>query len=628
MRPVPSLLLLTIAVSTRSCEGFVPSSVVKRHPGLKRPRIRSIDFGGVLERRGPRARIDPLHAMSDSSSFLVRIVFLRALAFVYVVAMTVALKQNKGLMGDNGITPVRNTLYQAEVRGREKRLRRLEWRRSGAASGVPKSRPTSVWDVIARTKAYRWATEAIDRSERLTKLREIWWDRSGRIGRPMTTVLWLCKDRLHLNRWLDGIAMCGLALGSMVFVLGAANVPVLAVMWLLQRSLCTVGSPWYAYGWENQLSELIFHACFLVPILSLSAYSAVPVHPLVQWSIKWHLFRVMMGAGLIKIRSSDPKWKDLTAMKYFYETQPIPNPVTRYLHWAPMWWHKGEVLINHFVELVVPLLLIIPLLPRGLRIAGGLVQISFQMILILSGNLSFLNWLTIVPGIMCMDDAFLAPLFSSCAQSAARILAVSSQSSSVRHVLSFLYFLFIAQLSVPVVKNLLSPNQEMNKSYDPLCLVNTYGAFGVVDEQRDEIVISSTPSMNKDFQEYDFPVKPGDIYRAPRFTSPYHYRLDWQLWLTSSIGPLERSPWIFTLLLRILERDPDVMSLLSSDPWAESSEAPKYIRADLYRYEFYRPSRGERNFPYWRRKFIKRLYPRQGLASAESLRALIEQQRG
>ena len=38
---------------------------------------------------------------------------------------------------------------------------------------------------------------------------------------------------------------------------------------------------------------------------------------------------------------------------------------------------------------------------------------SWQVILIISGNLSFLNWLTILPSLMCFDDKSLAFLFSS-----------------------------------------------------------------------------------------------------------------------------------------------------------------------------------------------------------------------
>lgn len=46
-----------------------------------------------------------------------------------------------------------------------------------------------------------------------------------------------------------------------------------------------------------------------------------------------------IGAGLIKIRG-DKVWRDLTAMDYHYETQPLPNPVSYFLHQAPKDYHR------------------------------------------------------------------------------------------------------------------------------------------------------------------------------------------------------------------------------------------------------------------------------------------------
>ena len=42
---------------------------------------------------------------------------------------------------------------------------------------------------------------------------------------------------------------------------------------------------------------------------------------------------------MIKIRG-DKVWKDLTAMYYHYETQPLPNPISYYLHQAPKKFHR------------------------------------------------------------------------------------------------------------------------------------------------------------------------------------------------------------------------------------------------------------------------------------------------
>ena len=114
--------------------------------------------------------------------------------------------------------------------------------------------------------------------------------------------------------------------------------------------------------------------------------------------MRYFLFRIMIGAGLIKLKSGDKKWKypHFSSMDYFYETQPVPNPLTKYFHFMPRMWHKFEVLSNHFIELIVPFGMILPGVGRNIRVYGGLLQILFQMVLISSGNLSFLNWLTLV----------------------------------------------------------------------------------------------------------------------------------------------------------------------------------------------------------------------------------------
>lgn len=332
-----------------------------------------------------------------------------------------------------------------------------------------------------------------------------------------------------------------------------------------------------------------------------------------------------MGAGLIKLRSSDPKWKNLTAMNYFYETQPIPNPLSRYFHWMPPMWHKVEVLINHFVELIAPWLLIIPGLPVPLRRAGGMIQLMFQSILIASGNLSFLNWLTMVPALLCLDDALLFRFLSPLKQ--ARLHAASASAwmyvSVTREVISIFLFLLVLVLSRPVVNNLLSPNQVMNRSYDPLRLINTYGAFGTVNDERGEYIISSACKWDGEWREYAFKAKPGDVYRAPRFLSPYHYRLDWQMWIASSFGRIDNSPWMYSFLAKLLEQDPEVLyGLMNGDPWIDSLETPRYIRVQLYRYRFHEASSDEKNPPYWDRELIRNIYPMNGLATVSSLHSM------
>ena len=240
----------------------------------------------------------------------------------------------KGLIGDRGISPARNILDAAEMRGEAKSSRRREWleQRKSYTS-------TSNNNIIAKCR-----NKLLD-SKPANIFRDKFWYRTDRMDRPLPTLLWLARDRNKLNPWLDGLANIGLFLSTIMLATGSANVLLLLGLWIIQRSFMAVGGQFYGYGWEPQLAELTFHALFLVPLLSMNPFfgsgiasagadaaaaaggssimGAFPVPMLVILAIRWYLFKIMMGAGLIKVKSSDPKWKpgDMSAMYTFYETQ-------------------------------------------------------------------------------------------------------------------------------------------------------------------------------------------------------------------------------------------------------------------------------------------------------------------
>src|ERR671929_1135908 len=102
--------------------------------------------------------------------------------------------------------------------------------------------------------------------------------------------------------------------------------------------------------------------------------------------LRWLLFRLEFGAGLIKLRG-DRCWRDLTCLHYHHETQPMPNPLSRFFHRLPDPVHKAEVLANHFAQLVAPVGLFAP---QPLAALAGAVMVVTQGWLILSGNFSWL----------------------------------------------------------------------------------------------------------------------------------------------------------------------------------------------------------------------------------------------
>lgn len=198
----------------------------------------------------------------------------------------------------------------------------------------------------------------------------------------------------------------------------------------------------------------------------------------------------------------------------------------------------------------------------------------------------------------------------------------------LRNFVSIAFFALAVKLNINVVRNLLAQRQIMNGSFDKLRLCGTYGAFGVVAEQREELIIESASDIKGPWKEYHFKVKPGDVHRSPKWISPYHHRLDWQMWIASQSGRVERSPWLMSLLLKLLRQEKDVIDLIEYDPWESLEDAsPKYIRIEKYLYKFDNhrnsPNGGTAKPPYWVRHRVGRFFPKQGVMTTEMLEDLV-----
>ncbi|MFI2708202.1 lipase maturation factor family protein, partial [Nocardioides sp. CER28] len=380
----------------------------------------------------------------------------------------------------------------------------------------------------------------------------------------------------HSDRTFLGVAWAGAAL-AVATVAGLTDVvplpaamAVWVVLWLLYLSIVNVGQRWYSFGWESLLLETGFLAVFLgnddtdPPLLTLLL-------------LRWLLFRLEFGAGLIKMRG-DPCWRDLTCLYYHHETQPMPGPLSWYFHHLPKPLHRAEVVANHVTQLGVPFFLFLPQPVAG---AAAAMMIVTQLWLVASGNFAWLNWLAIVIGFSVLPDAWLAPLLPGSATHASAgtpvlFAAVVCALTAVVVVLSYW-----------PVANLLSRRQLMNTSFNRWHLVNSYGAFGSITKRRYEIVIEGTNETawgpRTDWREYEFRGKPGDPRRRPRQFAPYHLRLDWLMWF-AALSPAYVDPWFAALVQRLLEGDRQVSRLLRHDPFR--GEPPRYVRASLYRYRF------------------------------------------
>jgi membrane protein implicated in regulation of membrane protease activity len=378
----------------------------------------------------------------------------------------------------------------------------------------------------------------------------------------------------YSDRALLVVAWSGVVL-SVAVVAGLPDVapPWVAILiwfalWALYQSIVNVGQIFYGFGWETLLLEAGFLAIFL------GAGPTVPAWPLILL-YRWLVFRVEFGAGLIKLRG-DRCWRDLTCLFYHHETQPMPNPLSWFFHHLPRPLHRVEVLGNFFAQLVVPFFLFAP--QPVASIAGAFIVLT-QSWLVLSGNFSWLNFLTMTLAISAFDDRALS-------------LVLPVEVPTLVPLPLWWQWLVVAVtvlvvvLSYRPVLNLISPRQLMNFSFDPFHLVNTYGAFGSVTKERYEIIVEGTadPSLGESgWKAYEFKGKPGDPRRVPRQFAPYHLRLDWLMWFAAFESPF-RHRWFIALMVRLLEGDRPTLRLLRFNPFPD--HPPAAVRATLHRYRF------------------------------------------
>jgi hypothetical protein len=195
--------------------------------------------------------------------------------------------------------------------------------------------------------------------------------------------------------------------------------------------------------------------------------------------------------------------------------------------------------------------------------------------------------LTLVPILACFDDRAILRLCPRRLRSwLERRLSPDRPAGRGQTWAVRILAVLVAYKSLAVVDNLFfAKHQAMNRDFDRLSLVNTYGAFGSVGNERYEIVIEGTladdPNAPDDqWRAFELPCKPGDVSRRPCLLGPYHRRLDWLIWFAAMNDQI-RDPWVLHLVYKLLDGDTTIRQLVI-DPFGGTP--PKWVRIRRFRY--------------------------------------------
>ena len=402
----------------------------------------------------------------------------------------------------------------------------------------------------------------------------LWW--------RLPTIFWLNTSDTILK------LACGAgAIVAVVIVLGFARHAALAIAFVLYLSLVHIGQTFLGYQWDYLLLETGFLAIFLVPTL-----------PRV-WLFRWLLFRLMFLSGTAKLLSGDPTWRNLTALRYHYVTQPLPTRFAWYFHQFPPDFQKLSAVFMFFVELLIPFLLFAP---RRIRFFAAGMTILLQILIFFTGNYTFFNLVSIALCLLLFDDAALRRFV--------RTRETTRRVSRFRRSVTVALVAFVMLVSGFQLMEIFAGTMPQPAAYAlgwiaPLGAVNTYGLFAVMTTSRLEVVVEGS-NDGQAWLAYDFKYKPGDLKRPPAWVQPHQPRLDWQMWF-AALGNYQGNRWFVNFMLRLLDGSPDVLALLVRNPFP--SAPPKYIRAQVYDYTFTGYAERRATGAWWRRELKGEYFP-------------------
>ena len=432
--------------------------------------------------------------------------------------------------------------------------------------------------------------------------------------RSLPTLCWFSASDTALH-W-----QCALGVTCAVLLLfGIAPAPCLVLLWLIYLSLSTVCREFLSFQWDILLLETGFLAIFFAPLRFWpKRIRELPPSVIVLWLLRLLLFKLMVQSGWVKLLSGDKLWLDYTALTVHYETQPLPTWIGWYAHQLPVWFQKLSCRTMFGIELVIPFLIFAPRRPRFL--AAWLLML-LQVLILLTGNYTFFNWLTLLLCASLLDNFFLSNLVSFFRRKKIDVQQAKDEPARVPSTPSFVRWrrVVTVPLAICVVlitcvqllatfkqrPEVLSPIAALYQWIAPFRSINSYGLFAVMTPSRPEIIVEGS-NDGVTWLPYEFKYKPGDLIRAPRFVAPHQPRLDWQMWF-AALGRWQDNPWFGNFCLRLLQGSPDVLALLDKNPFPE--KPPRYIRATLYDYRFTNFAERQQTGHWWRRENPREYLP-------------------
>ena len=396
------------------------------------------------------------------------------------------------------------------------------------------------------------------------------------------------------NNTLHLIAIAGLIFSALL-TFGLLRPLSAALAWLCWLSFVNIGQDFLSFQWDTLLLEAGFLVIFLEKPGRLPHHPATNAPPaLLRWAAWFLIFRLMLSSGLVKLLSGDPTWADLSAMSYHFFTQPIPNPLSWFVHQLP--GSSLTTLVTLILELIVPFAVLIPH-PRA-RLVAGISFLGLMLLVALTGNYAYFNLLTAALSLTLIENrywpAFLRPKTLPLPWTPIPWRHLGSLAAILQLSIAFPVLLATAGLSPRMTLPLLGP---VEKIFAPWHLTSGYGLFAVMTIRRPELVLEHS-STGSDWQPLLFRYKAGPPDRLPPQIAPLQPRLDWQMWFAALSAERGQLPgWFAEFVKKLRAGSPSVTGLLA--PGQPTLSPDDYLRIRLDQYRFTTPAERSATGHWW-----------------------------
>jgi hypothetical protein len=422
------------------------------------------------------------------------------------------------------------------------------------------------------------------------------------------TLLWISSDSSML------MALCWIGMAaSLLLVINFWPRGMLVICFICFLSFVSAAQDFSGYQSDGMLLEAGFICLFFCPSGLRPGFGVgSPPTRASLFLLQWEWFRIYFESGVAKIMGGDPQWRHFTAMDEYYQNGPLPTWIGWYMQHLPHGFHASTVLATLVLELVLVWMLF---LPRRWRIACFFIVTPWQLVVILTANYAFLNYIVLCLGILLLDDNFLIRFFSSAWKRAFVANENNDQGLTLASggfrgqfkiakaylagILLFWVFYATTVEMIWMFSALPLPTTPV-AVLEPFRIANRYGLFGIMTRGRYEIEFQGSKD-GKTWVPYPFRYKPQDLDKPPGIYAPYQPRFDWNLWF-ASLGSWQDYSIVPRTEICLLNNDGEVLELFRQNPFP--NDPPREVRAVIWQYWFTSMSDKCSTGQWWRREYL------------------------